>query len=218
MMLWNICWKGSAMKILITAFEPFGGETINPAQEVLALLPDQINGAQLIKRLVPTVFHQSVRAVCEALRQHLPDFVLMLGQAGGRAGISIERVAINIDDAGLPDNAGNQPVDQAIEPSGPAAWFVTLPIKKMAGAIRDAGLPVNISNSAGTFVCNHLLYGVLHHIAQNSLPVRAGFLHLPYLPQQAGKKEPPAPCMELKVQLLGLEAALSVLAGLQSQQ
>lgn len=215
MMRLNSTWKGSAMKILITAFEPFGGETINPAQEVLALLPDQINGAQLIKLMVPTVFHLSVQAVCEALRQHLPDFVLMLGQAGGRAGISVERIAINIDDADLPDNAGAQPVDQAIEPSGPAARFVTLPIKKMAAAIRDAGLPAHISNTAGTFVCNHLLYGVLHHIAQSGLPTRAGFLHLPYLPQQAGSKEPPAPGMELKDQVLGLEAALSVLAGLQ---
>ena len=206
------------MKILITAFEPFGGESINPAQEVLGLLPDRINSAQLIKLIVPTVFHQSVQAVCDAISQHQPDFVLMLGQAGGRTGLTIERIAINIDDADLPDNAGAQPVDQAIEPSGPAARFATLPVKMMVGALRDAGLPAHISNTAGTFVCNHLLYGVLHWIAQNSLPVRAGFLHLPYLPQQAGSKEPSAPCMELKDQVLGLEAALKVLAGFAQQQ
>ena len=218
MMRLNTTLKGSTMIILITAFEPFGGENINPAQEVLALLPDQIAGAQLIKRIVPTVFHQSIQVVCEAMRQNQPDFVLMLGQAGGRSGLTIERIAINIDDADLPDNAGAQPVDQVIEPLGPAAWFVTLPIKKMAEAIRDAGLPAHISNSAGTFVCNHLLYGALHCIAQNSLPIRAGFIHLPYLPQQAVSRKPPTPGMELGDQVLGLEAALKVLAGLPQRQ
>ncbi len=199
------------MKVLVTAFDPFGGEQINPAQEVLSLLPEQMKGVDLIKLIVPTAFHHSFLVVKAALKQHQPDAVLLLGQAGGREGISLERVAININDAEIPDNVGLMPEDEPIAPGGPAAYFATLPIKAMVDAILEAGLPAQVSNTAGTFVCNHLMYSVLHEINQHSLPIKAGFIHLPFLPEQAKRFEPVKPSMALSAQARGLLAAIEAL-------
>lgn len=203
--------SGVSMKILVTAFDPFNGESINPAQEAMALLPDALGKAEIRKLSVPTVFFESARAVIEAMALYQPDAVLMLGQAGGREGLTVERVAINLADADIRDNKGHQPQDEPIEKTGPAACFATLPVKKMVSAIKEAGLPAQISNTAGTFVCNHLLYSVLHHINAHDLPCRAGFIHLPYLPEQAQKHSPVKPFMPLETQVKGILCAVNAI-------
>ena len=147
------------MKILLTAFDPFGGETINPAREVAAALPDQIGGADIIKLWLPTVFGEAGEKVTKAMDDLRPDAVISLGQAGGRKAVTPERIAINLMDARSPDNAGNQPQEQVIEQNGPDGCFSTLPVKAMAAAIREQGLPGEVSLSAGTFVCNDVMFG-----------------------------------------------------------
>ena len=153
------------MKLLLTAFDPFGGATINPALEAVKLVPEKVGTVEVIKLTVPTMFRKSIDCTVEAIEAHRPDAVLCIGQAGGRCELTPERVAINLDDARIPDNAGAQPIDAPIRAEGAPAYFATLPIKAMAAAIREAGLPASVSNTAGTFVCNHLMYGVLHHLA-----------------------------------------------------
>lgn len=152
------------MKLLLTAFTPFGGESINPAMEAVKQVRDKVANLDIIKLEVPTVFNKSVKTVIDAMEKEKPDFVLCVGQAGGRAGITPERIAINIDDARIPDNDGNQPIDRTIYPDGQNAYFSNLPVKAMVEAIKKAGLTSSLSNSAGTYVCNHLMYGVLYHI------------------------------------------------------
>ncbi len=197
------------MKILLTAFDPFGGESINPAQEAVRLVPDSVSGAQIIKLEIPTVFYKSIDAVISKARDERPDAIVCVGQAGGRYEITPERVAINVNDARIPDNEGNQPLEGNIYEDGPAAYFSTLPVKAMVKAIRDAGLPSSLSNTAGTFVCNHVMYGVLHHIAREMPGVRGGFIHVPYTPSQAAHKSPPVPCLSQQDIARGLEAALA---------
>lgn len=172
------------MTILLTAFEPFGGETVNAALEAMKLVPDDVNGAHIVKVAVPTVFDTCAEALAQAVDAHEPDAVLCLGQAAGRQGLSVERIAINVDDARIPDNAGRQPVDSAICPEGPAAYFSTLPIKAMVSAIREAGLPAYVSNSAGTFVCNHLMYALLRELSLRRPQALGGFMHVPATPEQ----------------------------------
>ena len=196
------------MKLLLTAFDPFGGETLNPALEAVKQLPDRIGGVEIIKLEVPTVFGKAIDRVTAAIRQEKPDAVLCIGQAGGRRGLTPERVAINIDDARIPDNEGNQPIDRSIVVGGPAAYFATLPVKAMVQAIRDVGLPADLSNTAGTFVCNHLLYGVLHLLATEYPSVRGGFLHVPFLPEQAAARPSPVSSLPLADIVRGLEAAI----------
>ncbi len=196
------------MKLLLTAFDPFGGSPINPAQEALALLPDRVGGAALVKLVVPTVFGDSIDVLTAAIRREQPDAVLCLGQAGGRTGLTPERVAINLNDARIPDNAGNQPIDTPVAEGGPAAYFSTLPVKAMTSAIRRAGVPASVSNTAGTFVCNHLMYGLLHFLAQECPGIRGGFLHVPYLPNQTKD----APALPLEAILRGIEAAIAAIA------
>lgn len=196
------------MKLLLTAFDPFGGETLNPALEAVKQLPDRIGGVEIIKLEVPTVFEKSVDTVAAAIRRETPEAVLCIGQAGGRRGLTPERVAINIDDARIPDNEGNQPVDRSIVVGGPAAYFATLPVKAMVQAIRDVGLPADLSNTAGTFVCNHLLYGVLHLLATEYPGVRGGFLHVPFLPEQAAARPSPVPSLPLADIVRGIAAAV----------
>jgi len=191
------------MKILITCFEPFGGEAINPGAEAVGLLPDKIGGAAIIKARLPVVFGESINALYAALDADLPDAVICIGQAGGRASIAIERVAINIDDAKSPDNAGNTPTDATIFADGPAAYFATLPIKAIVADLRGAGIPAAISDSAGTYVCNHIMYAALHYAADKP-GLAAGFVHIPYLPCQAAEK-PNAPSMSLETVVAGLE-------------
>lgn len=191
-------------KLLLTGFDPFGGETINPALEAVKRV--QCPGLSVIPLEVPTVFGRAEEAVIRAIETHQPQMVICVGQAAGRSAITPERVAINMDDASIPDNAGNQPQDQPIDAAGPAAYFSSLPIRAMVSAIRQAGLPADISNSAGTFVCNHLMYSVLHYTAKACPGVCAGFVHVPCIPTQTvGKALPSLPLEDI---VRGLEAAV----------
>ena len=198
------------MKLLVTAFEPFGGESVNPAQEAMKLLPEQLGSVQILKCDVPTVFGKSAEIVRTAISLHRPDAVLCIGQAGGRNGLTPERAAINLDDASIPDNAGNQPVDQVIAPDGKNAYFATLPVKAMVAAIRDAGLPASVSYTAGTYVCNHLMYSLLYTLEKSYPGVRGGFLHVPYIPAQV-KGDAGIPSMPLEDIVKGLTAAIKAI-------
>lgn len=173
--------------ILITGFEPFGGESVNPswsaAEAAAASLLTQDVPAVAIE--LPCVFGQSISALEEAIRMHAPTLVLAVGQAGGRSEISIERVAINVDDARIPDNAGNQPVDKPVREGGPAAYFSTLPIKRSLAGLQQAGLPAAVSQTAGTYVCNHVFYGLMDLLANDGGTVRGGFVHVPFSTGQA---------------------------------
>ncbi len=199
------------MKILITAFDPFGGESINPALEAVKLMKDNIDGAEIVKLEIPTVFRKSIDKVTEAIVKEDPDVVLSIGQAGGRFEVTPERVAINVDDARIPDNEGNQPIDVPIYGDGAPAYFTTLPVKAMEEAIRSAGLPSSLSNSAGTFVCNHIMYGVLYQIEKMGKNIRAGFIHVPFIPEQVARRPAPAPCMSMVDIAKALEAAVSAI-------
>ena len=176
------------MKILITGFDPFGGEPVNPALEAVKLMKDEIAGAKIIKLEIPTVFRKSVEKIHEMMKAEQPDVVLSIGQAGGRFGVTPERVAINVDDARIKDNEGNQPVDTPIFTDGEAAYFSNLPVKAMVEAIKNKGLPSTLSNSAGTFVCNHVMYGVLYYIHKEFPNVRGGFIHVPFITDQVVTK------------------------------
>ncbi len=171
-------------KLLITGFDPFGGESVNPAFEAVRLLPDEIAGFKLCKLEIPTEFIRSGVILKGALRTEQPDTVLCVGQAGGRTAVTPERVAINLMDARIPDNTGYQPIDEPIAPDGPAAYFSTLPVKAIAERIQSAGLPAVVSNTAGTYVCNNLLYTLLHTAALEYPGLRGGFLHVPYAIEQ----------------------------------
>lgn len=185
------------MKILVTGFDPFGGEKINPAIETVKKLPDEILGAKIIKLEIPTVCHTSLKVIDEAIQQHNPDVILSIGQAGGRSDITVERIGINIDDCRIPDNAGQQIIDEPIYKDGPAAYFVNLPIKAMVQEIKKHNIPASVSNTAGTFVCNHVTYGVRHMIETKYHGKRSGFIHIPFLPQQVINR-PNTPSMSLE--------------------
>lgn len=199
------------MKILVTAFDPFGGERINPALEAVKLMRDQIEGAEIVKLEIPTVFHKSIEKVKAAIFSENPDVVLSIGQAGGRFEVTPERVAINVDDARIPDNEGNQPLNQPIFENGEPAYFATLPVKAIVEAIQAEGLPASLSNSAGTFVCNHIMYGVLYHISKMGKPIRAGFIHVPFTPEQVAKRPTPAPSLSAVDICRALEAAVAAI-------
>lgn len=194
-------WNTGSMKILVTAFDAFGGESINPTERALQQLPDRIGDAELIKLVIPTKFGESLRRAIEAAEVSAVDVIVCLGQAGGRAHITPERVAINVMDADIPDNAGYQPVDVPVVEGGPAAYFSTLPVKEMVAAMED--IPARLSNTAGTFVCNQLLYGLLHHFA--GAKVRAGFVHVPFITEQ---EKTDKPMMELADIVEGIKWAL----------
>ena len=187
-------------KLLITGFDPFGGEQINPAWEAVKELPDRIGDFVLHKRQIPTVFGKGAEEVLAAAEEIRPDVILCIGQAGGRAAVTPERIGVNIRDAKISDNAGNQPVGQFVAGDGPAAYFSTVPVMAMANAIQAAGLPGQVSNSAGAFVCNDTLYGVLHHYAGTN--VKVGFIHVPWLPEQG------SPSLPLEQTAQALEAAI----------
>lgn len=175
----------SSSTVLLTGFAPFGGETINPSWEAVAALDGcRIRGHRVITRQLPVTFGESLKALRGALREISPALVICVGQAGGRAQLSLERVAINVDDARIPDNAGRQPIDTSIVEGGPAAYFSTLPIKSMMAGLREAGFPAEISQTAGTYVCNHVFYGLMHAL-RNKRNARGGFIHIPYSPAQA---------------------------------
>ncbi|EXU73539.1 pyroglutamyl-peptidase I [Erwinia mallotivora] len=196
--------------VLITAFEPFGGERINPSWEAVSQLQERlVCGAKVIAKQLPCVFGDALTALYGAIDELQPEMVIAVGQAGGRTDITVERIAINVDDARIPDNAGNQPVDEPIVKGGPAAYFSTLPIKAIVEGIREAGIPASVSQTAGTYVCNHVMYGLLHYLAKHKNKIRGGFIHIPYLPEQAvshpGVASMPAPTVAL-----ALEMALSI--------
>lgn len=171
--------------VLLTGFQPFGGEQVNPSwQAVSALHGARIAGHRVVTRELPVAFGTSLKVLRTVLKETQPSLVICVGQAGGRAQLSLERVAINVDDARIPDNAGQQPVDVPVIAEGPAAYFSTLPIKAMREALRSAGFPVEVSQTAGTYVCNHVFYGLMHALRRQRA-VRAGFIHIPYSPAQA---------------------------------
>jgi pyroglutamyl-peptidase len=196
-------------KILLTGFEPFAGDALNPSEEIAR----HLNGTELARHavtgaLLPCVFGAALKELKHQIKLHEPVLVVCLGQAGGRTEITPERVAINIDDARIPDNAGQQPVDRPIVKNGPAAYFSTLPIKAMVQALRKRGIPAAVSQTAGTFVCNHVFYGLMHEL-QSWPGVRGGFIHLPYLPEQTTDK-PSLPFEQMSLGVrLALETALA---------
>ncbi len=176
------------MKVLITGFDPFGGETINPAFSAVNMIKDTICGAEIIKIEIPTVFKLASKAIENAINEHKPQIVILVGQAGGRSEIAVERIGINLDDARIPDNKGNQPIDELIEPNGKNAYFSNLPVKAIVESLKDNAIPAVVSYSAGTFVCNHVLYSLMHLIELESLDIRGGFVHVPFLPEQVVNK------------------------------
>lgn len=198
------------MRILLTAFEPFGGDTLNPAQEAVKRVSTVIKGAEIVKTDVPVVFHKAIDWVHGAMQKEKPDVTLCIGQAGGRFEITPERVAINLDDARIPDNDGNQPIDTPIFEDGAPAYFATVPIKAMVEKIKEARIPASVSNSAGTFVCNHLMYGVLYHIAKEFPKMRGGFIHVPFVPSQVLARAS-TPSMALEHIVTAIEAALEAI-------
>ena len=193
-------------KLLITGFDPFGGETVNPSWEAVKGLPDVIGNYELTKIQIPTVFGQATATVLEAAENLQPDVILSVGQAGGRRGITPEVVGINLREAGIPDNQGNRPVNVPVAEGGPAAYFATVPVREMVKGMTEAGLPAGLSYSAGAFVCNDVLYTVLHHF--HNTATRAGFIHVPYLPEQAKENVPSMPLEQI---IQGLTAAIECL-------
>jgi pyroglutamyl-peptidase len=201
------------MKALVTGFEPFGPDAVNPSREAVLRLPSRLGDLTIETRIVPTVFGRAIAALEDAIVTTQPDIVLCVGLAGGRAELSLERVAINVDDARIPDNDGQQPIDRPIVATGPSAYFTGLPVKRAVAALRQAGLPAIVSNTAGTFVCNHIFYGLMHLVASRRLPARGGFLHVPSLPEQAaGLAGIQVPSMALDDIVRGIEIILRVAA------
>lgn len=192
-------------KLLITGFDPFGGESINPAWEAVRLLPDVIRDFELVKLEIPTVFGAAAQVVIDKAEEIHPDAIISVGQAGGRAAVTPEMVGINLRYASIPDNMGAMPCDIPIAEGGPAAYFSTLPVRAMAKAICDAGLPGAVSYSAGSFVCNDVLYSLLHHFDEAA--VRAGFIHVPFLPEQTVDK----PSLPLEQTAAALRAAIEAI-------
>ena len=198
------------MKILVTGFDPFGGEPINPAIESVKKLPDNIAGAEIIKLEIPTVRKKSLEKIEKAINEHNPDVILSIGQAGGRFDISIERIGINLDDFRIPDNEGNQIIDEPIFPDGENSYFVKLPVKAMVQNVQKNNIPASVSYTAGTFVCNHVLYGVLYLIEKKYKGKKSGFIHIPFLPEQVVDKRN-MPSMELNTIVKGLTAAIEAI-------
>lgn len=174
--------------LLITGFDPFGGETVNPSWEAVSGLPDTVGAYRLHKLRIPTVFGAAAECVLAAAEELRPDAILCIGQAGGRSAVTPEVVAINLREARIPDNEGVQPVNIPVVPGGPAAYFATVPVREMVAAINAAGIPASLSFSAGAFVCNDVLYALLHRY--NGTAVRVGFIHVPFLPDQASESQP----------------------------
>ena len=171
-------------KILVTGFQPFGGQDVNPALEAVRALPAQVAGAEILRVEVPVTYEHAAATVAAAVAEHEPDAVVCVGQAAGRPCVTVERVAINVDDCEAADNAGVVRADVPICAEGPAAYFASLPVRDMVRAVEEAGLPCRISDSAGTYVCNHLMYSMLHLAACERPSMLAGFVHVPLLHEQ----------------------------------
>lgn len=197
------------MKILLTGFDPFGDDKINPSIELVKRIDEKIDSAQIFKIEIPTVFKKSGEILEENIKKIRPDVILCIGQAGGRSAISLERIAINIDDARIFDNLGEKPIDEKIRIDGENAYFSNLPIKKIVEEIKKENIPAEISNSAGTFVCNHLMYEALY-LAKKYKNIRVGFIHIPYLPKQVINKTN-IPSMDLENSLKAINIAIKTI-------
>ncbi len=193
-------------RLLITGFDPFGGEAVNPSREAVMRLPETIGHYEVTKLEVPTVFGLASETVLAQAEKLCPDAIICVGQAGGRRAVTPEVVAINLREATIPDNAGNRPVNEPIIQGAPAAYFATLPVRDMVEAVKARGLPCALSYSAGAFVCNDLLYTLLHRYHQTD--VKVGFIHIPYLPEQAREGTPSLP---LEAVVEALTAAIQAL-------
>ena len=198
------------MKVLITGFDPFGGEKINPAWEAVKALPDNIDEIEVVKLQIPTVFKKSAKKLFENIDSVKPDVVICVGQAGGRYEFSVERVAINIDDGRIPDNDGYQPVDSPVFEDGENAYFSTLPIKAIVEEVKKVGIPSAVSNTAGTYVCNHIMYSLLYYLNKNNLNIKGGFIHVPFIPEQVIEKKN-TPYMELTRITKALEISIKAI-------
>lgn len=198
-------------KVLITGFEPFGGEEINPAYEAVKLLPDEIDGAKLIKLEIPTVFQKGVDAVYNAIQKYQPDYVLCIGQAGGRSQLTPEWVGINFRNARIADNEGNQPVQTPVIEGGPAAYFTMLPVFCMVEKMKENGIPASVSYSAGTYVCNDVMYSLLHYCHTEFKNTKGGFMHVPYSTEQTVNHPSGTPGMNLKDIAKGIEISIEVI-------
>ncbi|MDB6092807.1 MAG: pyroglutamyl-peptidase [Verrucomicrobia bacterium] len=195
--------------VLVTGFEPFGGETTNPSQEIARQLNGRvIGGRRVIGRILPCVFGAAIEELEGYLVEFSPELIIGVGQAGGRAEITPERIAINVDDARIADNAGLQPIDRAIVKRGPAAYWSTLPVKAIAAALRAKEIPAAVSQTAGTFVCNHAFYGLMHALRKKPR-IRGGFIHVPFSPAQAKKGQPSLP-LETMVEAIATAVAVSL--------
>lgn len=191
-------------RVLLTGFEPFGGEKINPSWEAVRLLDGkEVAEHTIFARQIPCVFGEAIEELKQAIAEVKPQIVICVGQAGGRSDISVERVAINVNDARIPDNKGNQPIDEPVVSGGPVAYWSGLPIKAIVKALRDNGIPASVSQTAGTYVCNHLFYGLMHHLAEQNNTIRGGFIHIPFLPEQA-VHHPGQPSLSLEIIVKGL--------------
>lgn len=176
------------MKFLVTGFDPFGGEKVNPSFESVKGINDEIEGVKIVKREIPTVFEKSIDKLYKIIEEEKPNYVICLGQAGGRFNIAVERVAININNARIPDNEGNQPMDTAIFEDGENAYFTNLPINAIVEEMKQNNIPASISYTAGTYVCNNLFYGLMYLINKKYPNIKGGFIHVPYLPEQVVDK------------------------------
>lgn len=206
------------MKILLTGFEPFNKAKINPSQILVERMPTELCGAEIIKlSSVPVVFYEAGEYVLKAVKEHRPDAVLCLGQAGGRAAISIERLAINLIDASIADNAGNKPTDKPIFSDGENAYFSSLPIKSICESMKSRGINAAISNSAGLFVCNQLMYTLLYYAAKEKIPMLSGFIHIPYLNEQVTEASSPSISLSEAEEAIKT-ALLSIIAELNRRQ
>lgn len=197
--------------VLLTAFESFGGERLNPSWEAVRDFDGKmLAGVRVVVRQLPVVFATCGAVLTDALTTLQPDGILCVGQAGGRCDITLERVAINIHDARIPDNQQQQPVDEPVVAGGPAAYFATLPIKAIVASLREAGIPASVSQTAGTFTCNSVMYSLLHWLHTHGSPARGGFMHIPWMPQQA-VNHPGAPSMSVSSVTQALEIAIQVM-------
>lgn len=194
-------------KVLLTGFEPFGGEAINPSWEVVKRLEKTTDQYQILAKQLPCVFDRSLDYLYRFIEDINPDIVICVGQAGGRAEICIERIAINLNDATIPDNQGNQPIDTPVITQAPHAYFSTLPNKAMVNKMREAGIPTSLSLSAGSYVCNHTMFGLLHYLHLTQRSCLAGFIHIPYLPEQ-GVFHRNMPTMSLEILMKGIDIAI----------
>lgn len=199
------------MKIVVTGFDPFGGEMMNPAFEAVKLLPESIEGAEVIKVELPTIFGKCEEVLERAIKEHQPDVVLCVGQAGGRSGITVEKVGINFVDARIPDNEQNQPIDECIKADGANAYFTNLPVKAMVKNIKEHGIPASVSYTAGTFVCNDILYRLLYLIEKKYNHIRGGFIHVPYDTKQVLESPQGTPSMPIATISSGLAYAITAI-------